>query len=253
MAKAERNDGMTSIGGHVIKAAIVFVAVAVYAAAPAGVQADGNAEMKERMVSASNGSSAATQNVGQQPAKTARVLLPGPDEMTPAQREAYEKDPLARTNLTRLFNLAPSMAPGLRDMNMGMATGITLPPEEREIVAYAVLNLERGEWELAQHREVVKMMGIAPAKVDAIVREHYGDPAFTDRERALLAFTRQVVKTVRVDDPTFAAVAAFYDRRQIVETLLVIGNYMMLARISEATELPVESSVGASFWKNQAK
>jgi alkylhydroperoxidase family enzyme len=187
------------------------------------------------------------------PAKEGRIRPRGREEMTPQEQAEYDADPLKRVNLSRLFSLAPSMAPGLTEMNKGMATGLTVPPEEREIVAFAVLNLERGEWELAQHHEVVKMMGIAPAKVDAVVQERYGDPAFTTRERALLAFTRQVVKAVRVDDATFNAVAAFYDRRQIVETLFVIGNYMMLARISEVAELPIEGTVGASFWKKQAQ
>jgi alkylhydroperoxidase family enzyme len=184
--------------------------------------------------------------------ETARIRPRGPEDMSPEERAAFEADPQKFLNLSRLFALAPTMAPGLGELTKGM-TSLAMPHEEREIVAFAVLNLERGEWELAQHREVVKMMGIAPAKVDAVAHERYGDPAFTDRERALLAFTRQVVKCVRVDDPTFHAVAAFYDRRQLVETLFVIGTYMMLARISEVAELPIESTSGANFWKNEAK
>lgn len=183
---------------------------------------------------------------------TGRLPLPGLEDMTPAQRQEYEKNPQARLNLSRLLDLAPTMAPVLRELNKTMATSITIPPLEREIVALAVLHLERGEWELAQHREVAKMMRIPDAKVAAIAEERYGDPIFTDREKALLNFTRQVVKTVRVDDPTFAAVAAFYDPRQIVETVFVITNYMMLLRISEVDELPVDSLEGAGFWKHQA-
>lgn len=183
--------------------------------------------------------------------KAPRIRLSEPTEMAPAERERYEKDKLRHTNLARLLSLAPALGPQLQAFNTAMATGIAIPPLEREIVAFAVLNMERGDWELVQHREVVKIMGIPQAKVDAVVEERYGDPSFTDRERALLAFTRQVVKSVRVDDPTFAAVAAFYDRRQIVETIMVITNYMGLARLSEVAELPVEGPVGASFWKDR--
>jgi len=182
-----------------------------------------------------------------------RIPLPEREDMTPEQQHEYDTNPTARTNIARLFKVAPTMAPPLGALNMAMATSITVPPLEREIVALATLHLERGEYEIAQHLVVAEMMGIPKAKVDAIANERYGDPVFTDRERALLAFTRQVVRSVRVDDPTFAAVAAFYDPRQIMETVFVIGNYMMILRLSEVAEIPVDGTDGASFWKNQKK
>ena len=187
------------------------------------------------------------------PRGTGRIPLPEPKDMTPKQREEYESNPLARTNISRLFNVAVTMSPALKDLNLAMATSITVPPLEREIVALAVLHLDRGEYELVQHREVAKMMGIPDAKVQAIADERYGDPIFNEREQALLAFTRQVVKTVRVDDRTYEAVAAFYDPRQILETVYVIGNYMMILRLTEVAELPIDGAMGANFWKGQSK
>jgi alkylhydroperoxidase family enzyme len=180
-----------------------------------------------------------------------RIKLVEPHEMTPEQRARYENDPMARTNLSRLLAIAETLAPRVTEFNVTMATATTLPPVEREIVALGTLHLERGEYEMAQHDVVAERLGIPRAKVDAIAQHRYNDPVFTEREKALLAFTRQVVKTVRVDDVVFNAVAAFYDRRQIVETVFVIGNYMMLARISEMAELPVDGTMGANFWKDR--
>lgn len=184
--------------------------------------------------------------------KGPRISLPTRDELSPTQQVNHDAGPHERSNLALLMALAPSLGGSVRDMGFAMRD-IALPPDEREIVALASLNLERGEYELAQHRDVVKMMGIPQEKAEAVARERYADPIFTARERALLAFTRQVVKTVRVDDPTFANVSAFYDRRQIVETVLVIGYYMMLARLSEVAELPIDGSFGTSFWKGDEK
>src|SRR3546814_16092482 len=81
-----------------------------------------------------------------------------------------------------------------------MMTGIDVPPLERQICVLAVLHLDRGAYEWAQHMEVSKAMGIAEEKVAAIADDRFGDPVFDDREKALLAFTRQVVTTVRVAD-----------------------------------------------------
>jgi alkylhydroperoxidase family enzyme len=180
-----------------------------------------------------------------------RIRLVEPDEMTPAQRIRYETEPSARNNLARLLAIAETMAPQLADFNVAMATTITVPPLEREIVALATLHLERGEYEIAQHDVVAERMGIPRVKVDAIAEERFGDPVFNEREKALLAFTRQVVRSVRVDDAIFNAVAAFYDSRQLIETVFVIGNYMMILRISEMAELQVDGVAGADFWKNR--
>ncbi len=193
----------------------------------------------------------AIQPMATAPSKPLRIPPREPDEMTAEERERYLADPMAQTNLSRLFALAPTMSQKLTELNMTMATGITVPPLEREIVALAVLHLERGEYEIAQHDVVAERMGIPRAKVDAIANERYNDPIFTDREKALLAFTRQSVRSVRIDDAAFNAVAAFYDRRQIVETLFVIGNYMMILRVSEAAEVPVDGVKGADFWKDR--
>lgn len=182
---------------------------------------------------------------------TGRIPLPDPKDMTPEELAKYQSSPANQLNISRLLSLAKTMMPGFQAMNEGMATGVTIPPHEREIVTLAVLHLERGEYEWAQHLEVAKFMGIPQAKVDAIAKERFGDSVFTDRERALLAFTRQVVKAVRVDDATFNAVASFYNPRQIVETVFAIGNYMMLARLTEVAELPIDSVAGADFWKNR--
>lgn len=180
---------------------------------------------------------------------SSRIRLRERSDMTPEQQELYDTNPTARTNIARLFQVAPTMAPHLTALNLAMATQITVPQLEREIVCLATIHLDRGEYEIAQHNEVARMMGIPDEKVKAIAEQRYGDPVFSARERALLYFTRQVVRQVRVDGPTFDAVAAFYDHRQIVETVFVISNYMMILRLTEVAELPVDGTVGASFWK----
>lgn len=182
-----------------------------------------------------------------------RLPLLEPKDMTPGQLQSYERDPVNRTNLFRLLGHANTLSPPIAAFGLAMATTITVPSMEREIITLAVLHMERGKYEWAQHMEVVKFMGIPQGKVDAIAKDRFGDSVFTDRERALLAFTRQVVKTVRVDDDTFNAVAAFYDPRQIVETVMVISNYMMLVRVTEVDELPIDGVAAADFWKRQKR
>jgi alkylhydroperoxidase family enzyme len=178
-----------------------------------------------------------------------RIALVKPEDLTPPQLDAYNNSPSGKLNLALLLAHAKTMGPGFGLMLKAMVTDLSLPPIEREIVILAVLHLDRGEYEWAQHLQVADAMGIPKAKVEAIANERFGDPVFTDRERALLAFTRQNVRTVRVDDAIFNAVAAFYEPRQIVETIFVIGIYMMILRVSEVAELEIDAVQGADFWK----
>lgn len=177
-----------------------------------------------------------------------RIALLGPDEL-PAELVGTAS---AQLSLSRLLAQARTMGPGLRQMVQAMMTGVTIAPLERELAILAVLHLERGEYEWAQHLQVAESMGIPVAKVQAIACERFADAVFDDRERALLAFTRQVVKTVRVDDLVFEAFASFYSARETVELIHVIGVYMLILRVSEAAQLPVDAVKGGQVWRDAA-
>jgi alkylhydroperoxidase family enzyme len=178
-----------------------------------------------------------------------RIPLVAVEDLTPEQRDRYDNAPGGKLSMSRLLAHAVSMQPGVGMAVQGMMSGIEIPPLERQICVLAVLHLDRGEYEWAQHLQVSKSMGIPEEKVAAIANDRFGDPMFNERERALLAFTRQVVKTVRVDDFVFNAVAAFYSPRQIVELIHVIGIYMLFVRVSEVAELEIDAVLGGDFWK----
>lgn len=182
-----------------------------------------------------------------------RIPLIELEAMSPEQRDHYDNRPGGKLNLSRLMCHAPTIQPGISIAVQGMMTGIEVPPLERQICVLAVLHLDRGEYEWAQHLQVSETMGIADEKVAAIANDRFGDAVFDDREKALLAFTRQVVKTVRVDDFVFNAVAAIYSSRQIIELIHVIGLYMTFVRISEVAELEIDQVLGGEFWNEANK
>ena len=178
-----------------------------------------------------------------------RIPVARLEDLSPEQRDRYDNAPGGKAKLGLLLAHAKGMQPGINLAVHGMMTDIEVPPLERQICVLGVLHLDRGAYEWAQHLEVSKAMGIASEKVEAIADDRFGDPIFNDREKALLAFTRQVVKTVRVDDFVFNAVAAFYSPRQIVELIHVISLYMLFVRVSEVAELEIDVIIGGDFWK----
>ena len=55
------------------------------------------------------------------------------------------------------------------------------------------------------------------------------------------------MKDVRASDATFAALAALVPPRQVVEVLLTIGYYMMIARLLESTAVDLDPPAGTAI------
>jgi AhpD family alkylhydroperoxidase len=166
-------------------------------------------------------------------------------DMTPEQAEYHRTDPGGKLNIARLLAQAPACMAGFSMLANAIFAKLQIPPQEREIVVLAVAALQNCAYEWAQHDQIARDMEIPEAKIAAIATHRYADRSFTQRERALIEFTRQTVQNVNVDDPAFDAVAAFYDPRQLVELLFTIGAYMMLARLMEVARLEVDAVSGA--------
>jgi alkylhydroperoxidase family enzyme len=175
-----------------------------------------------------------------------RIPLVEPSALTPVQAEAYKNSPAGKLDLFRLLAHAQTIYPGFSQMTHAIFAQLTIPPNERELMVLAVLHLDRGAYEWAQHVQIAQGMGIPQVQIDAIAQGCFAASAFDERQRALLSFTRQVVKTIRIDEPVFAAVAAIYTPRQIVESIFAIGIYMTILRVSEAAELEIDAVMGAT-------
>jgi alkylhydroperoxidase family enzyme len=120
-----------------------------------------------------------------------------------------------------------------------------LPGALRELSILVAMRLAGGSYEWPQHVEIAKLEGLSLEEIAAVERldlafDH--DPA----KRAVAELTRQSVEQVRVSDEAFAAAAAHLDHRELVELLIAIGYYLMLARITEAAGLGADKVEGAA-------
>jgi len=101
----------------------------------------------------------------------------------------------------------------------------------------------RYEW--VQHAEVGRLVGLTAEQISAVDNGAVDDSkAFDDLQRAVLRFTREVVAGPKVADPTFAAVRDRLTPREVVELLLTIGDYLMIARLMTTLELDPDDAVG---------
>lgn len=104
----------------------------------------------------------------------------------------------------------------------------SLPRHETELVILRVAHLRQCHYELDHHRRLGRRAGVDDA-LQARVFEGPGAEGWSEAHCALLSVVDALVTTKDVDDATWQRLAISYDERQLVEIVLLVGQYDMLA------------------------
>jgi alkylhydroperoxidase family enzyme len=167
--------------------------------------------------------------------------LPYPDPADAGEPVAKALGRLPQLNIFRMLASADSaFIPWLRWAG-ALLSDLELDPLLRELAILRVAQLTpHAEYEWVQHVPIAKAVGASDEQVAAIEAGRIDVDEFNEVERAVLRFTTEVVQDVRAGDETFGALEALLPPRQIVELLMVIGNYMFVARVMATAELEMD-------------
>jgi 4-carboxymuconolactone decarboxylase len=120
----------------------------------------------------------------------------------------------------------------------------TLDARLRELAILRVARLEDAPYEWTQHVAIAEGVGVPAAHVAALRADDATAGCFDDRERLVLAATTELVRSADVDDATWAALAAHLSPRELVELVIAVGFYMLMARVMRATRIDMDAPVG---------
>jgi AhpD family alkylhydroperoxidase len=109
-----------------------------------------------------------------------------------------------------------------------MMPGGKLPRRDTELVILRVATLRSCAYELEHHQHLGEQAGLSADEV-ARVAIGPGDPAWPERERAILTAVDQLVVDHDLDDAAWDALAAHLDERRRIEMIVLVGHYEMLA------------------------
>jgi 4-carboxymuconolactone decarboxylase len=119
-------------------------------------------------------------------------------------------------------------------------------PVLRELAILRVARLTPGaEYEWVQHVPILLAVGGTPEQVAALEADDLQADALGEDGRLVIRFTGQVVRDATPDEATFAAMSTRFAPAEIVQLLLVIGQYMMVARMMATAQLEVDAVLGA--------
>ena len=114
-----------------------------------------------------------------------------------------------------------------------------LPHRDSELVILRVGHLRGCEYELQQHRRIAQRRGIDAETQDKIFEGPNAD-GLTDRERALLTATDELIHARNVSAQTWQWLARHLDRRQLIEFVTLAGQYDALAATLTTLKVPLD-------------
>jgi 4-carboxymuconolactone decarboxylase len=118
-------------------------------------------------------------------------------------------------------------------------------PVLRELAILRVATLTPGaDYEWAQHVPILLAVGGTDEQVAALERGERMDDALGADGSLVVRFTEQVVADATPDEQTFAQMRERFTVEEIVQLLLVIGNYMMVGRVMATAQLDVDAVLG---------
>jgi len=173
----------------------------------------------------------------------ARLPLIDPSDAAGDAKRVLDSMPNA-LNIFRMMANAETMIKPAVKLGGAILSKQELGAKERELLILQVANLEGGEYEWNQHDPIAIGVGVPREQIDALTKGDITNQAFNEAEQALLVFSKGVIENVRVKDETFSAAHKHFSDREIVEVIFTIGFYMMMARLTEATQTDIDPPAG---------
>ena len=131
-----------------------------------------------------------------------------------------------------------------RDVSLGAQRNLTrtsLALNELERLALPLEPLAfESTWELAADAPGMARWAVRAAAA----ARRFDDPAFNAKEKALVAFAKEVIEDVKASEEALAEAQKHFDSKEIVEIILTCGFYMTMARLTETTRTDIDPPAG---------
>jgi uncharacterized peroxidase-related enzyme len=172
----------------------------------------------------------------------ARVPYLSRDDLRAEDRQIFDDLVAERGTVLNLFRVlahTPRLLRALLGYSSQIRFGLALDPALRELAILTVGRLLGARYEVAQHWNIARRAGVPRETLEALA-EYERSPVFTDRERAVIRYSAEATRDVRVSEATFEALRSLLDTPRIVELVQLVAYYNMIARILEPLEVELE-------------
>jgi 4-carboxymuconolactone decarboxylase len=104
----------------------------------------------------------------------------------------------------------------------------TLSPRDRELAILRVGWLCKAEYEWAQHTEIALNSDISQVEIERVTQGPDA-PGWSDSEIAVLRAADELVGDAFIQDETWKALSAFYNKEQLMDLVFTVGQYNLVS------------------------
>jgi alkylhydroperoxidase family enzyme len=110
----------------------------------------------------------------------------------------------------------------------GLLYGSLLPPRDRELLILRTASNCHADYEWAHHVVMGKQAGLTDEEIER-VRSDATDESWSSADAVLLTAADELHHDSLISDTTWAALAARYDEKQLIELPILVGQYHVVA------------------------
>src|ERR1700730_12670605 len=173
------------------------------------------------------------------------ALLPYVDEskVSDKTREILGNTP-RKLNVARMIaNASDAVFQNFSRLGNALMTRGKLDGKLREIAILRNARVCNSLYEYTQHVPIAKSAGVSDEQIAAI--DHWDDAkCFTELERLVLRFTDEIARNVKGAKSTLEALQKHLATGEVVELIMAVGFWGMVARVLETTEVELEDFAG---------
>jgi 4-carboxymuconolactone decarboxylase len=154
----------------------------------------------------------------------------------------------SRTNIMMVMANHPDLGKAYNTFGKHFLVTNTVPLRERELIVMRVAWLVQSEYEWHNHVGYCLNLGMSLEEIAAIKDGADSAWPFSDLDRAILRGCDELVQGNDLTDATWAALAAHFDKRQMMDFVFTVGQYVMTSWAITAMRMPLEAHADKIGW-----
>ncbi len=169
-------------------------------------------------------------------------LPPLPQPLDPIMKEMFDKRRAmggAIINLQLVTGHAPKFSRAAAAMAFTIRFDAATPRRLLELVILRTAETVGSDYEINQHRPLMKLCGYSDAQI-AAVASWRGSDLFDEKQRSLLAYVDEVTHGGDVADATWATLTRHFSPQEIVEITMTAGSYYANGLLTKALRIETE-------------
>ena len=181
-----------------------------------------------------------------------RIKWPPKETWTDATREvqSFWGEPNSweegsKTNIIQIMANHPPMALAWSHFGKYFMTGHTLNNRQLEFVVLRVAVLVKSHYEWHNHVGYAMQAGISLEEIAQIRDFPEAENAFSEEECAILSTCDELIKSNNVLDATWATLQKTLSQEQMMDLVMLVGNYVMTSWAISAFGVPIEGGADA--------